>query len=191
MLSSLPITAVPLLILLPAWGCGAEPGTDKVLAHFDFEEAGWSAHSVLSEEAPRAGTRAFMLEGGFNGSNAYSPLLLRGDADVIDLSWFVRIEALRSPRVQLMLLGYVDRPAAHPAIPDAPEHQASASIEKYTESLEAWTPQQASVNVGRVMPEADWIRIEVRFFAPKIRGEDIQGGRIFLDDVVVTGRRKG
>ena len=48
MLSSLPITAVPLLILLPAWGCGAEPGTDKVLAHFDFEEAGWSAHSVLS-----------------------------------------------------------------------------------------------------------------------------------------------
>ena len=135
--------------------------------------------------------RAFMLAGGFNGSKAYSPLMARAGVDVIDVSWHVRIEALRSPRVQLMLLGYVDRPSEHPAIPEAPDHLASIPLGKYVESLEEWTPQEDSVDVARLMPEADWVRIEVRFFAPKIKGEAVRAGRIFLDDVTVTGRSKG
>lgn len=181
-------TAVPLLILLSAWGCGSEAATDRVLAHYDFEEAGWSAHSVISETNPFAGARALMLEGGFNGSKAYSPLLLRENVEVIDVSWVARIEALRSPKVRLMLHGYADRPVVHPAIPNAPERIESVPLGTYTKSLEAWTPRRKSYNIERAMPEADWLRIEVRFLAPKVKGEVAEGGRIFLDDVIVTGR---
>ena len=171
-------------------GPHTEPAPPIELARFDFEERGWSTQGVVTEDCAKEGLRACLVSGGLNGASAHSRLIPLGDVEVLEVTWWARIEDLRSPRVRLLLRGFVDAPSPHPAVPALPQRRYSHVLAIYRSDLEDWTSGSSSIVLRKDMRDATHVAFEVSILAPKVEGERVQAGRFYLDDLVVSGRAK-
>lgn len=178
------------LLLLAAGSCERPLGAPRELARFGFEERGWGTQGPPTEEHAFEGRRSCQIDGGLNGASAYSRLIPVEGVEVLDLTWWIRIEELRSPRVNLLLRGFYDAPSPHPAVPDVPQSRTTHSFAQYDSDVEEWKHGTSRVVLADTMPAASHVALEVRIVPPKIQGQRVPAGRIYLDDLIVQGRSR-
>ena len=180
-----------LLLLLCLQGCDTSSPLPRQLAHFGFEESGWTAKAKRTQEAAHSGHWAGMLDVGTHSGRTFSPLIACVPGETLRVDWHTLLPNQGAEVAILLIHAYAKQGTRHAAIPDLPALLATRSIHEIGDAPSGWQAASATIKPNQLHPEAQWIRLEWRIVLPRSMRMKQRASILFFDDIRVTRVEQG